>query len=182
MFDGRLAILTPTKNTRAEDFDLLEQFWQSLGSVVVQMTPEEHDQALAMTSHLPHVAAAALALTLPEKYFRLIGHGHVGHDPRGRGRSGALAADLALNRDNVLTALEQYGAKLAALHAALRDNEPGRNHPLSHPREEEPRCFGKLTFTPPRASRTSPLRNVAAAAAELHLADRSGRSLPPADI
>jgi prephenate dehydrogenase len=29
---------------------------------------------------------------------------------------------LALNRDNVLTALEQYGAKLATLHAALRDN------------------------------------------------------------
>ncbi len=26
-----------------------------------------------------------------------------------------------LNRDNVLTALEQYGTKLAALHAAMRD-------------------------------------------------------------
>jgi prephenate dehydrogenase len=29
---------------------------------------------------------------------------------------------LTLNRDNVLTALEQYGSNLAALHAALRDN------------------------------------------------------------
>ena len=47
LFEGRLAILTPTRNTRAEDFDLFEQFWQSLGSVVVQMTPEEHDQAVA---------------------------------------------------------------------------------------------------------------------------------------
>ena len=61
LFDGRVAILTPTKNTRAEDFDLLEEFWHGLGSVVVQMSPEEHDRALAMTSHLPHVAAAALA-------------------------------------------------------------------------------------------------------------------------
>ena len=50
LFEGRMAILTPTKNTRAEDFDLLEQFWQSLGSVVIQMTPEEHDEALALTS------------------------------------------------------------------------------------------------------------------------------------
>ncbi len=31
LFEGRVAILTPTKNTRAEDFDLLEEFWQSLG-------------------------------------------------------------------------------------------------------------------------------------------------------
>ena len=62
-------------------------------SVVVQMTPEEHDQALALTSHLPHVAAAALALAVPEKYFRLSGTGMLdttrvaGGDPR------ALAAD-----------------------------------------------------------------------------------------
>ena len=35
LFDGRVAILTPTKNTRAEDFDTLERFWSSLGSVVV---------------------------------------------------------------------------------------------------------------------------------------------------
>ena len=122
LFEGRLAILTPTQNTRAEDFDLLEQFWQSLGSVVVQMTPEEHDQALATTSHLPHLAAVALTLTLPEKYFRLSGTGLLdttrvaGSDPE------LWRQILTLNRSNVLTALEQYGAKLAALHTALRDN------------------------------------------------------------
>jgi len=29
---------------------------------------------------------------------------------------------LLHNRENILTALEQYGAKLSALHAALRDS------------------------------------------------------------
>jgi prephenate dehydrogenase len=122
LFEGQMAILTPTKNTRAEDFDLMEQFWQSLGSVVVQMTPEEHDQALALTSHLPHVAAAALALTVPEKYFRLVGTGMLDTTRVARGDAELWRQILSLNRDNVLTALEQYGAKLAALHAALRDN------------------------------------------------------------
>ena len=79
-----MAILTPTKNTRAEDFDLLEEFWQSLGSVVVQMSPEEHDRALAMTSHLPHVAAAALAHDRAGEIFPPGGHGPARHDPRGR--------------------------------------------------------------------------------------------------
>ena len=122
LFEGRLAILTPTKNTRAEDFDLLEQFWQSLGSVVIQMTPEEHDQALAITSHLPHVAAAVLAIVVPEKYFRLAGTGMSDTTRVAGGDPELWRQILTLNRNNVLTALEQYGAKLAALHAAIRDD------------------------------------------------------------
>lgn len=122
LFEGRLAILTPTKNTQAEDFDALEQFWQSLGSVVVQMTPEEHDRALALTSHLPHVAAAALALAVPEKYFRLSGTGLLDTTRVAGGDPELWRQILTLNRDNVLSALEQYAAKLASLHTALRNN------------------------------------------------------------
>ena len=102
LFDGRVAILTPTKNTRAEDFDLLENFWQGLGSVVLQMTPEEHDRALAIASHLPHMAAAALANTLSEKYFRVSGTGIPGRHPGGRQRAGALETDpVAQSRERV---------------------------------------------------------------------------------
>ncbi len=122
LFDGRVAIITPTKNTRAEDFDLIERFWEGLGSVVIKMSAEEHDQALAMTSHLPHIAAAALAATVPERLFRLSGPGL-------RDTTRLAASDpnlwlqiVAQNRDHVLSALEQYGAKLAALHAAIRDD------------------------------------------------------------
>lgn len=122
LFEGRVAILTPTKNTRAEDFDLLEEFWQSLGSVVVQMTPEEHDTALAMASHLPHAVAAALALTLPERYFRLTGAGLLDTTRVAAGDPELWRQVLSLNRGNVLAALEQFGAKLTALHAAIRDN------------------------------------------------------------
>jgi prephenate dehydrogenase len=123
LFEGRLAILTPTKNARAEDFDLLEQFWQSLGSVVVKMTPEDHDQAMAVMSHLPHLAAAALVLTVPEEYFRLTGTGILDATRVAAGDPQLWQQILSTNRHNVLLALERYGAKLAALHAALRDND-----------------------------------------------------------
>ena len=113
LFEGRVAILTPTKNTRAEDFDLLEEFWQSLGSVVVKLTPEEHDTALALTSHLPHVAAAALALAVPEKYFRLTGAGLLDATRVAASDPELWRQILSLNRDNVLAALEQFGAKLS---------------------------------------------------------------------
>ena len=123
LFEGRVAILTPTKNTRAEDFDFLEEFWQSLGSVVVQMTPEEHDKALAVTSHLPHLAAAALAGLIPEKYFRLSGAGMLDTTRIAAGDPELWLQIFIHNRENILTALEQYGSKLSILHAALRDGD-----------------------------------------------------------
>jgi prephenate dehydrogenase len=121
LFDGRVALITPTRNTRAEDYDTLEQFWQALGSVVVRMSPEDHDRALATTSHLPHVAAAALAAMLPESYFRLAGSGMLDSTRLAGGDPALWRQILAQNRANVVAALEQYGAKLAELHAALRN-------------------------------------------------------------
>jgi prephenate dehydrogenase len=123
LFEGRVVVLTPTKNTRAEDFDCLEQFWQSLGSVVVQMSPDEHDKALAITSHLPHIASAALAGLVPEKYFRLSGMGLLDTTRIAAGDPELWLQILIHNRDNLLNALQQYGSKLSALHTALRDGD-----------------------------------------------------------
>jgi len=123
LFDGRVAVITPTINTRAEDYDRIEQFWQSLGSVVVRMSPEEHDRALAMTSHLPHMAAAALAATVPEHLFRLTGTGMLDTSRLASGDVELWRQILEMNRENVLNALEQYGAQLRVLHRALRDGD-----------------------------------------------------------
>jgi prephenate dehydrogenase len=122
LFDGRTTILTPTKNTRAEDFDLLESFWEALGSVVVQMTPEEHDRALAVTSHLPHVAAAAVVAALPEKYFRLCGTGMLDTTRVASGDPELWQQIMLMNRENLLATLDQFGAKLSQLYTAIRDN------------------------------------------------------------
>jgi prephenate dehydrogenase len=123
LFEGHVAILTPTKNTRAEDFDTLEAFWSSLGSVVVQMTPEEHDRALALTSHVPHVAVAALAAILPERYFRLAGSGLLDTTRIAGGDPELWGQILLTNRGNVLASLAQYETQLAALRTALQKGD-----------------------------------------------------------
>ncbi len=127
LFEGHIAILTPTKNTMAEDFDFLEEFWGALGSVVVQLSPEEHDRALALTSHLPHLVAAALAASLPEKYFRLAGPGVHDTTRIASGEPQLWQQIFAHNRRNVLDALEQFSANLSALQSALRN---GNNEEL----------------------------------------------------
>jgi prephenate dehydrogenase len=120
LFEGRVAIITPTANTRAEDFDLIEQFWEALGSVVISLSAEEHDRALALTSHLPHVVAAALALSVPEKLFRLCGAGLLDTTRLAAGDPLLWQQILLYNRDFMLSALEQLGEKLHSFREAIR--------------------------------------------------------------
>jgi prephenate dehydrogenase len=121
LFEGRVALLTPTRSTRAEDYDLLEHLWSDLGSVVIQIPAEEHDRALAATSHLPHAVAACLAAALPESCFRFAGTGFLDTTRLAGGDPELWKQIFSLNRDNVVAALRRYEAQLAALRAAIED-------------------------------------------------------------
>jgi len=65
LFNGRVTIVTPVAATPAADVEEISGFWSALGSTVYAMTPREHDRILAMTSHAPHVVAAAVAAATP---------------------------------------------------------------------------------------------------------------------
>jgi prephenate dehydrogenase len=119
LFEGRVSIITPTRNTRAEDFDLLEDFWSSLGSLVMQMSPEEHDRVLALTSHLPHAVAAVLATMVPENCFRLTGAGFIDTTRIAAGDPELWLQIFLANRDNLLRVLRQYQVELNTLVTAL---------------------------------------------------------------
>ena len=119
LFDGKIAILTPTKNTRAEDFDALERFWSSLGSVVLQMPPEDHDRALALTSHLPHALASCLTAVVPESLFRLVGTGFLDTTRVAGGEPGLWRQVFQSNRRNMLACLQEFDKRLSELRDAI---------------------------------------------------------------
>jgi prephenate dehydrogenase len=68
-------VLTPHSWFAADAVDRAAAFWRSLGGRVKVMTPEEHDKAVALTSHLPHLVAAALAAMLPPELHELAASG-----------------------------------------------------------------------------------------------------------
>lgn len=61
LFEGRLCVLTPSGREPAGVVQRLAAFWEGLGCRTVSQSPEEHDKILARTSHVPHVAASAVA-------------------------------------------------------------------------------------------------------------------------
>ncbi len=123
LFDGRVVVVTPSSNSRAEDYDLIEEFWEGLGSVVIKMSAQQHDESLAVTSHLPHVAAVALAASVPEQLFRLGGTGLRDTSRLAGGDPALWKQILGYNRDHVLAATQEYGSTLAAIYNAIRDDD-----------------------------------------------------------
>src|SRR6202035_2726975 len=75
LFQDRLTIVTRTPATEASALERTTAFWRALGCGVRVMSPQEHDQALAVTSHLPHLVAAALAGLLPPELQELSASG-----------------------------------------------------------------------------------------------------------
>ncbi len=60
LFDKSVTILTPTPKTDRKALRKIATFWKGIGSTVVEIDPDNHDQAMAAVSHLPHIVAYAL--------------------------------------------------------------------------------------------------------------------------
>jgi prephenate dehydrogenase len=60
LFEGAVWVLTPGCDSDDEVFGRVASVVASLGAEVVALTPERHDQLVAVVSHVPHLTAATL--------------------------------------------------------------------------------------------------------------------------
>ena len=123
LFDGCTLVMTPLEQTTAESQRACTEFWQALGALVVRMSPQDHDAALAATSHLPHLLAFAYMAQVSDEHLPLTGGGF-----RDFTRIAAANPELwwrimRLNRGALSEALDDYSQNLAALVAALEQGD-----------------------------------------------------------
>jgi cyclohexadieny/prephenate dehydrogenase len=123
LFVNRWTVLTPTEKTTATTKKTIAEFWQSLESKTCEMSPEEHDRALALTSHLPHLVASALAGCLPESLRPLTASGFRDTTRIAAGDPEVWTAIFRENRDAVLNALRSYESRLAQYRSALETSD-----------------------------------------------------------
>ena len=129
LYEGAVCVLTPTPKTRAAALRKLGRFWRALGSRVLLLDAAEHDRLVSRSSHLPHVAATALA--------------RVVLDPRAHQAQSALCAtgfrdttriasgspemwrDIVLaNRKNVARNIDSLIAELNRFQDLLKTGDP----------------------------------------------------------
>ncbi len=61
LFQDAVCVVTPTAQAPVKAVREVEEFWKALGSRVLRLTPEMHDDLVSRSSHLPHVVAAELS-------------------------------------------------------------------------------------------------------------------------
>ncbi|WP_029261491.1 MULTISPECIES: prephenate dehydrogenase [unclassified Microbacterium] len=126
LFVGRPWVVCRDEDTKAADLALVEALALDVGAMPLEMTPEEHDRSVALTSHVPQVVASLLAGRLAdaeEGALRLAGQG-----VRDTTRIAASAPELwvqilGANAGPVVEILDALAGDLADVAAALR--EPG---------------------------------------------------------
>jgi prephenate dehydrogenase len=123
LFHGRLTLITPAPRTDPGAVERIASFWKALGSQVRVMPPEEHDRALAFTSHLPHLAAAALAGILPPELYELCATGFRDTTRVAAGDPDLWSAIFAQNRSAMIAAVDALQACLVEYKRALIDRD-----------------------------------------------------------
>ncbi len=130
LFKNRWCLLTPPGHAENGAVDALAEFWKRLGARVEVTTPEHHDLALAITSHLPHLIAFNIVGTADhlekvtkQEVIKFSASGFrdftriAASDP-------TMWRDVFLNnKEAVLEMLSRFNADLAALQKMIEQDD-----------------------------------------------------------
>lgn len=144
LFDDKVTIVTPHRLLDPALLDQGRRFWQSLGSRVVEMSPEDHDTHLAAISHVPHLASALVALGTPESALELVGSGWRDITRVAGGGVEMWTAIVRENRSAILESLDGMAAQLDQLVSMIREqNDDSLADWLSRARDIKRRADGR---------------------------------------
>lgn len=124
LFVNHRVIITPTERTSPEALARIEAMWKMTGAVLSQLDVDTHDEILAATSHLPHVAAFALvdafAGDAAQREIFKYAAGGFRDFTRIASSDPVMWRDIALaNSDALLKAIDLFSEHLTQLRAAI---------------------------------------------------------------
>jgi prephenate dehydrogenase len=136
LFEGRHCIVCPTERTAPALVELAERFWRALGARPLRMEAALHDHVLGAASHLPHVAAYALATAVgavdaeggaASAALRALTTTSLRDTTRVAASSPAMWRDIFLdNRAEMLPLIDRLAAAVGELRAAIAAGDAAR--------------------------------------------------------
>ena len=117
LFEGAKWVITPINGEITEEQELLEKVVESMGANIIITTPEEHDNAVALISHMPMVVAQALCKNIKDnKLAQELASSGFRDTTRLALSNIEMANDMVeMNSENILNALVGFEASLKDL-------------------------------------------------------------------
>lgn len=135
LFVGRPWVICRDHETPAAALATVESLALDVGATPLEMTPEEHDAAVGLVSHLPQVVSSMLAARLLDASDSAVGL--AGQGLRDSTRIASSDPELwvqilGANRDSVAGLLDEFQQDLVAFTEALRNaDEPGSKRTIA---------------------------------------------------
>jgi prephenate dehydrogenase len=123
LFRGRSWVLCPTGESGAAAAATVTALVRACGARPVLMDPAEHDRAMAVISHAPHVVASAMAarfVDTPETIMRLTGQGARDVTRIAAGDPRLWLGIMSANAHPIADVLDEVARDLARTASALR--------------------------------------------------------------
>lgn len=127
LFVNRKVLLTPIADSNEHSLNMVNALWQHCGAQTQTISPQQHDQALALTSHLPQMLSFVYMTCFESCIeYKKYGAGSFADFTRIAASNPAMwQAICSNNKKNILTAIQSFKEKLSALenHIANGDDQ-----------------------------------------------------------
>jgi prephenate dehydrogenase len=131
LFEHAICVVTPTRRSSRRAVATVQELWKRVGCRVLKLSPQEHDELVSRSSHLPHLVAAGLANFVlgpsqPGEQALLCANGFRDSTRIASG-SPEMWRDIAMaNRPNLVKALDNFTAELRNLRRLLSTGDSNR--------------------------------------------------------
>jgi prephenate dehydrogenase len=126
LFKNKSVILSHHQSANEIHLNKVLDLWKNLDSKISVLDADLHDHIFAYTSHLPHVAAYALLMTLKnldQENLSKFSGGGLGEFLRLSSSSSLMWSDIfAMNSKNVVTAIDSLSENLEKLKVQIEEN------------------------------------------------------------
>lgn len=128
LYERATVLITPIPKAPEAPISTVLTFWKKLGGRTVVISSRDHDRLLARTSHLPHMVASLLALTVGrvpghEKLAAFCGSGFADTSRVAEGSPDVWLDIVRTNRSNLAEELRAYRTQLDRLLESLDEGD-----------------------------------------------------------
>ncbi len=133
LFEGASCIITPTLFTAEIALHQARWLWTLVGGRLLEMSPEDHDRKIASISHMPHLAAVAIALSSlhddPDAAI-CMGNGFRDTTRIASGDPELWTGIISQNRVEALAALSKLQIEIGRMHQVIEQGDDKALHTI----------------------------------------------------
>jgi len=129
LFNDAVCVITKTSKTNKNAFLKVKKLWNKVGADVALLSPSQHDKLVAITSHLPHIAAVSLVNALGktntiDKDLKLV----IGNGFRDTTRIASSSPEMwqeicVANKKNILGSLSKFQKELDKMRKLIHKSD-----------------------------------------------------------